>query len=76
MLSMPNYKGISDHQKVNFSLALSTGLYMKGDIAGIKAGVDRYTFGTLLEEPWKINITIFLRIKTRKNADVWKEITY
>jgi len=76
MLSMPNYKGVSDHQKVNFSLALSAGLYMKGDLAGMKAGAERYTYGTLLEGAWKTNITIFLRIKTRKNADVWKEITY
>jgi ankyrin repeat protein len=76
MLSMPGYKGISDHQKVKFSLALSAGLYLQGDIAGMKAAVERYTYGTLLEVPWKINITIFLRIKTRKNADVWKEITY
>jgi ankyrin repeat protein len=76
MLSMPGYKGIIDHQKVNFSLALSAGLYLQGDIAGMKAAVERYTYGTLLEVPWKINITIFLRIKTRKNADVWKEITY
>jgi len=76
MVSMPNYKGVSDHQKVNFSLALSAGLYMKGDIAGMKAGAERYTYGTLLEGAWKTNITIFLRIKTRKNADVWKEITY
>ncbi len=70
MLSMPNYNGINDHQKVNFSLALSAGLYLKGDIAGMKAGVDRYTYGTLLEGPWKINITIFLRIISRKNADI------
>ena len=76
MLSMPSYKGVSDHQKVNFSLALSAGLYMKGDIAGIKAGAERYTFGTLLEGAWKTNITIFLRIRKQKNAYVWKEITY
>jgi len=76
MLSMPNYKGISDYQKVNFSLALSAGLYLKGDIAGIKAGAERYTYGTLLEGAWKINITLFLRFKTRKDAYVWKEITY
>ncbi len=76
MLSFPNYKGVSEHQKAKYSLALSAGLYMKKNMAGIKAGAERYTYGTLLEGAWKINITIFLRIKTRKNADVWKEITY
>lgn len=76
MLSMPNYKGVSEHQKAYFSLALSAGLYMKGDIAGIKAGAERYTYGTLLEGAWKMNITIFLRIIKQKNAYVWKEITY
>jgi ankyrin repeat protein len=76
MLSIPNYLGVSDYQKVKFSLALSAGLYLKGKIAGIKAGAERYTFGTLLEEPWKINITLFLRIIKKKNENLWKEITY
>ena len=76
MLSFPSYNGVSEHHKAKYSLAGSAGLYLQGDIAGMKAGAERYTYGTLLEGPWKINITIFLRIKTRKNADVWKEITY
>jgi len=76
MLSMPSYKGVSDHQKVNFSLALSAGLFLRGDIAGIKAGAERYTYGTLLEGAWKTNITIFLRIVKQKNAYAWKEIIY
>jgi ankyrin repeat protein len=76
MLSIPDYRGVSDYQKVKFSLALSAGLYLKGDIAGIKAGVERYTFGTLLEGPWKINITLFLRIINKKDENLWKEITY
>jgi ankyrin repeat protein len=76
MLSMPGYKGVSDYQKARFSLALSAGLYLRGNIAGLKAGVERYTYGTLLEEPWKINITLFLRIKNKLNEKLWKEITY
>jgi len=76
MLSMPNYRGITEHQKVNYSLALSAGLYLQGNVAGLKAGAERYTYGTLLEGAWKTNITIFFRIRTRSNTYVWKEITY
>ena len=76
MLSMPNYRGVNDYQKVNFSLAFSAGLYLRGHMAGLKAGAERYTYGTLLEGAWKINISIFLRITRQRNADVWKEIIY
>lgn len=76
MLSMPNYRGITDYQKVNYSLALSAGFYMKGDWAGIKAGAERYTYKTLLEGAWKINITLFASIDMRRNKNVRKEITY
>ncbi len=76
MLSFPSYKGISEHQLTHFSLALSAGLYMKKNLAGMKAGAERYTYGTLLEGAWKINITIFLRIIKQKNNNVQKEITY
>ena len=76
MLSFPNYRGITDHQKTKLSLALSAGLYMKKNMAGIKAGAERYTYGTLLEGAWKINITLFLRIITQRNTNVQKEITY
>ena len=76
MLSMPSYRGVSEYEKVKLSLALSAGLYLKGNIAGIKAGAERYGYGTLLEGPWKINITLFLRIIKKKNGNLWKEITY
>jgi len=76
MLSFPKHMGVSEHQKARYSLALSAGLYMKKNIAGIKAGAERYTYGTLLEGAWKINITLFLRIINQKNANVPKEITY
>lgn len=76
LLSMPRYRGLSDHPAVNYSLALAGGLYLKGNWAGIKAGVERYTFGTLLEEPWKINISLFLNIIHHKTKNVYKEIRY
>ena len=76
MLSMPGYRGITDHPKVHYSLALSAGLFLKGDIAGMKAGFERYTFGTLLEGAWKTNITIHFNIPIRKNETIRKEINY
>jgi ankyrin repeat protein len=76
MLSMPRYRGLNNHPKANYSLALSGGLYLKGNWAGLKAGAERYTFGTLLEEPWKINITLFLNIVHHKTKNVYKEVHY
>jgi len=76
MLSFPGYKGISEYQKTKYSLALSAGLYMKKNLAGIKAGAERYTYGTLLEGAWKINVTLFLSIIKQRNTNVQKEITY
>lgn len=76
MLSMPSYRGLREHPTVNYSLALAGGLYLKGSWAGLKAGAERYTFGTLLEEPWKINITLFLNVIRDKSKNVYKEIPY
>jgi len=76
MLSFPSYRGISEYEKSKFSLALSAGLYMKKNLAGIKAGAERYTYGTLLEGAWKMNITLFLSITKQRNSNVRKEITY
>jgi ankyrin repeat protein len=76
MLSMPGYRGITDYRKVNYSLALSAGLYLRGKIAGLKAGAERYTFGTLLEGAWKINITLYIRIANKGIENVRKEIIY
>jgi len=76
MLSMPDYKGVRDYPRVHYSLALSGGVYMKGRFAGIKAGPECYTFGTLLEKPWKINITLFGRFNYKTSKDVYKEILY
>ncbi len=76
MLSVPYQRGSNLDQKVRYSLALSAGLYMKGDLAGIKAGAERYTFGSLNEGAWKINITLFIRILSRRVNYVSKEIIY
>jgi ankyrin repeat protein len=76
MLSMPDYKGVQDYPKVHYSIALSGGVYLKGRYAGIKAGPERYTFGTLLEKPWKTNITLFVNFKYKRLEDVYKEIQY
>lgn len=76
MLSMPSYRGVTDHPKAKYSLALSAGLYLKGYMAGIKAGAECYSFGTLYEGAWKINITLFIRITNPSNENVRKEITY
>jgi ankyrin repeat protein len=76
MLSMPTYRGVTDHKKVNYSAALSGGLFLRGNMAGVKAGVERYTYGTLLEGPWKMNITLFVRIINHKKENVRKEIIY
>jgi ankyrin repeat protein len=76
MLSIPSYRGVEDSPNVNFSLAPSAGLFMQGDIAGFKVGTERYTFGTLYEQAWKINITIYIRIINHKSREVQKEIRY
>lgn len=76
MLSMPRYRGVESSPAVNFSLAPAAGLFMQGDIAGLKAGAERYTFGTLYERAWKVNITIYIRIINNKSKDVQKEIRY
>ena len=76
LLSMPRYRGLNEHPTANYSLALSGGLYLKGKWVGLKAGVDRYTFGTLLENPWKMNITLYVSIIHNKTKNVYKEIYY
>lgn len=76
MLSMPTYRGLNSNAKTHYSLALTGGLYLKGKWAGMKAGAERYTYGTLLEEPWKINITLFLNIIHQRTKNVYKEIYY
>jgi len=75
-LSFPRYKGIQENPPLEYNLVPSAGFYMSGKIAGIKAGVERYHFGTLYENPWKINITIFISISYQSSNHVYKDIQY
>jgi len=76
MLSFPTYRGISESPPARYSLIPSAGLFMKGKMAGIKAGAERYTFGTLNEGRWKMNITLYLRMPFKKSTYEFKEIGY
>ncbi len=76
LLSFPSYRGIRDNPPPRYSLVPAAGVYLKGRMAGLKAGVDRYHFGTLDEGPWKLNITIFIRFSNQYKASVYKEIQY
>jgi hypothetical protein len=49
---------------------------MRGKIAGLKAGVERYSFGTLYEKAWKMNITLLVRISTNSIRYDYKDIQY
>ncbi|MCP4312550.1 MAG: hypothetical protein GY790_14910 [Bacteroidetes bacterium] len=76
MLSFPGYKGIAQRPPAEFNLVPSAGLFLRGQWAGLKTGVERYTFGTLYENRWKINITIYVRIPYKNSAYEYKEISY
>jgi ankyrin repeat protein len=76
MLSFPSYRGIEDRPPVEYDLSLAAGLFMQGKMAGIKAGADRYSYGSLLESNWKINVTLYLRIPVNKGSYEEKEIIY
>ena len=76
MLSSGSYRGLDTRAKVRYSLAPAAGFYMSSRFAGLKAGTERYMYGTMHEKPWKINITLFLRIPTRKSINLSKEIVY
>jgi len=76
MLSFPRYRGVTSHPKAQYDLAPSAGIFVKGQMAGIRTGAERYTFGTMLEGSWKWNITIFVRIKTHNYDLQPKEINY
>mgnify|MGYP006293494045 CR=1 FL=1 len=76
LLSFPRYRGIGENPPPNLTVIPSAGLYISGRWVGIKAGMERYTFGTLLERPWKMNLTLFVRIPNRKLDDVYKTIEY
>jgi hypothetical protein len=75
MLSFPKYRGISEGPSPSYNVMPSLGIYLSGRYAGLKAGAERYTFGTLLENPWKINLTLFVKIPY-KSKYKYKEISY
>lgn len=76
MLSSGSYRGLDRNARVHYSLAPSAGFYLSSRIAGLKAGTERYLYGTLHEKPWKINITLFVRFNFNKSAQLYKEILY
>jgi ankyrin repeat protein len=76
MLSSGSYRGLDKHARVHYSLTPSVGLYMRGRFGGMKAGAERYLYGTLHENPWKINVTIFIRFRPARHAQLYKEIVY
>lgn len=76
MLSFPTYRGISDRPSPSYNLVPSAGLFLRGQLAGIKSGIERYTFRTFLEGRWKMNITIFIRIPYKNSRYTYKEIRY
>jgi len=76
MLSFPKYRGISERPPPSYTLMPSFGIYFSGRYAGLKGGAERYSFGTLLENPWKINLTLFIKIPYKSNKFKYKEISY
>jgi ankyrin repeat protein len=76
MLSFATYRGISEAPPVKYSLVPSAGLFMQGKMAGLKAGTERYTFGTLQEGRWKVNITLYARIPYKQRPYEIKEVGY
>lgn len=76
MLSFGSYRGWEKGSGAHYSLVPAAGAYMQGRLAGLKAGTERYRYGTLHEQSWKFNITLFLRIPFRNPARLTKEIIY
>jgi ankyrin repeat protein len=76
MLSFPSYNGIGDRPPVEYNLIPAAGLFFTGKMAGIKTGIERYTFGTIDEGRWKMNITLYLLIQSRPTSYEPKEISY
>ena len=76
LLSFPRYRGLDSHPGAQYDLVPWAGFFMKGRIAGLRAGAERYTFGTMLEGRWKWNITLFIRINIRKDELEPKDIVF
>jgi ankyrin repeat protein len=76
MLTFHRYRGFAERPSSGYRLVPSAGVYLAGQMAGIRAGVERYAFGTLHEFPWKMNITLYARIPYKRNSYEFKEISY
>jgi len=76
LLSFPRHRGLQENPPVKYNLVPSAGFYMKGKLAGLKFGTERYSFGTIYEKRWKINITLFVRISYRSTENGYKDIQY
>jgi len=74
MLSFPKYRGIADRPPVKYNLVPSAGFFLSGRMAGLKAGAEMYSFGTLYERRMKMNITLFVRIPYKNSVYAFKEI--
>jgi ankyrin repeat protein len=76
MLSFPSYRGFSERPPAQYDLVPSAGFFLRGRMAGLKAGTERYYFGTLHEGKWKMNITLYVRINYKESVYEKKEIWY
>jgi len=76
MLSWAQHKGLAQRPPLDLRLGLSAGLFLQGNIAGIRMGADRYHFGSLHEGKWKMNVSLYLRMPYGKSRYHVKEITY
>ena len=76
LLTFPRYMGIRDNPTPEYNLAPSGGFFVRGKYAGLKIGAERYTFGTLHEGKWKLNLTLFARISTQNQSNEAKKIYF
>ncbi|MFZ5941182.1 MAG: ankyrin repeat domain-containing protein [Bacteroidota bacterium] len=75
-LSFSSYRGFDQRPPVKYTLIPSAGLMAEWKYMGFSAGIDRYQFGTLYEENWKMDIKAFIRISKQtffndKKAILW-----
>jgi hypothetical protein len=76
LLSVPKYRGAAKQPGMEYNLIPSAGLFLGGAFAGMRTGIERYHFGTLLEGAWKMNVTLYLYLRQSNNPHERKEITY
>jgi len=76
MLSFPRHRGVRPHPSARYLVVPAAGIFVNGRLAGIRAGAERYTFGTLKENPWKFNVTLFLRVPLDHTQQPYKTMPY